>query len=76
MHTDRLKEIVLDQKETFNRNRALIKRDINLTSYLKTKQVVVISGIRRCGKSSLLYFIKQTLKIKEPDYCYFNWIIV
>lgn len=73
MHTDRLKEIVLDQKETFNRNRALIKRDINLTSYLKTKQVVVISGIRRCGKSSLLYLIKQTLKLKEPDYCYFNF---
>lgn len=72
MEHTRLKEIVLDQLETFNRPRKLIERDIELGSYLKTGQVVIISGVRRCGKSSLLYLIKERLGLQEQDYCYFN----
>lgn len=73
MNKDRLQEILLDQKESFNQKRKLIHREVDLDSFVKTSLVVVISGIRRCGKSSLLYLIKEKMKLKEPDYCYFNF---
>jgi uncharacterized protein len=73
MNKEVLKEVLIDQKESFNHNRSLVDREIDLSPFLKTNQVVVISGIRRCGKSSLLFLIKQSLKLKESDYCYVNF---
>ncbi|MDY0198796.1 MAG: ATP-binding protein [Tenuifilaceae bacterium] len=73
MHKDKLKEILLDQKEVFSNRKGLIERDIRLENYISTGQVVVISGVRRCGKSSLLYLIKEAMKLNEADYCYFNF---
>ena len=73
MNTEVLKQIILDQKEGFNRERELIDREIDLTPFLKTRQVVVITGVRRCGKSSLLYLIKEKLKLNDADYCYLNF---
>ncbi|EOZ97753.1 hypothetical protein A33Q_1726 [Indibacter alkaliphilus LW1] len=64
---------MIDQKDNFNRKRPLIERDIDLTTFLKTVQVVVIAGVRRCGKSSLLYLIKEKLELAEQNYCYFNF---
>jgi predicted AAA+ superfamily ATPase len=34
---------------------------------------VVITGVRRCGKSSLLFLLKQALNLSESDYCYCNF---
>jgi predicted AAA+ superfamily ATPase len=73
MDTQLLHQIITDQKEAFNRPRNLIEREVDLKPYLKTKQVVVITGIRRCGKSSLLYLIKEKLGLKENQFCYFNF---
>lgn len=73
MNKDRLKEIMLDQKKNFSGHVGLIERDIDLDKYLSSEQVVVITGIRRCGKSSLLYLIQQRMQLKEEDYCYFNF---
>ena len=49
MNKDRLKEVMLDQKDAFNNTKHLIRRNIQLEKYIKTNQVVIISGIRRCG---------------------------
>ncbi|MDP2890093.1 MAG: AAA family ATPase, partial [Bacteroidota bacterium] len=73
MNKERLKEIMFDQKDVFNRKKDLIKRDISLNKYLDTSQVVIISGIRRCGKSSLMFLIKEELGLQDLDYCYFNF---
>ena len=73
MIKDRLKEIMFDQKDVFNNRKHLINRNIILDKYITTSQVVIISGIRRCGKSSLLYLIKEKMKLEESDYCYFNF---
>jgi len=73
MIKDRLKEIMFDQKEVFNSRKQLISRNIELANYITTSQVVIISGIRRCGKSSLLFLIKEMMNLEEPDYCYFNF---
>jgi len=73
MNKDRLKEIIIDQQDVFNSVKYLISRDIELDKYISTRQVVVISGIRRCGKSSLLFLIKEKMKLKDGEYCYFNF---
>lgn len=41
------------------RNADLIERDLDLTPFLEGREIVVISGIRRCGKSSLLRLISN-----------------
>lgn len=64
---------MFDQKDVFNHKKHLIQRDLDLAKYLTTGQVVIVSGIRRCGKSSLLFLIKKEMNLKEPDYCYFNF---
>lgn len=60
MNKTELKEIVLNQQESkYDTN--LIERDIfvKIESYFKNPFVIVISGIRRAGKSTLLHQIKQ-----------------
>ena len=73
MIKDRLKEVMFDQKVVFNNRKDLIHRDIELEKYIATSQVVIISGIRRCGKSSLLFLIKEKMNLNESEYCYFNF---
>lgn len=68
-----LQSIVIDQKELFSSRSDLIERDVVLDKYLTTNQVVVITGVRRCGKSSLLSIIKNRLGLKENEYCYLNF---
>ena len=73
MNKERLREVMFDQREVFNRQKELIERDIDYERCIRTGQVVIISGIRRCGKSSLLYLFKQKMHLDEPAYCYFNF---
>ncbi|HED38196.1 MAG TPA: hypothetical protein ENI76_08125 [Ignavibacteria bacterium] len=61
------------KKEVFLRDRHLVGRDIHLEPYIHTSQVVVILGVRRCGKSSLLFLLKEKMKLSEGDFCYFNF---
>ena len=73
MNKERLKEIMFDQKDVFKSRKHLIPRDVELDKYIKTSQVVIVSGIRRCGKSSLLFLIQQKMSLDESEYCYFNF---
>ncbi len=73
MNKERLKEIMLDQREVFNNQTNLIARDVDLKKFIATGLIVIISGVRRCGKSSLLYLIKDAMKLSEGSYCYFNF---
>ncbi|MCD6229677.1 MAG: ATP-binding protein [Candidatus Diapherotrites archaeon] len=66
MLKSRLKEIMLDQRESFFEKKELMQRDIGLKKYINTQQIVVITGIRRCGKSSLMYIIKDEI-LKKTD---------
>ncbi|KAF0129000.1 MAG: hypothetical protein FD155_2825 [Bacteroidetes bacterium] len=68
-----LQNIVIDQKELFSSRAGLIERDVMLDKFLTTNQVVVISGVRRCGKSSLLSIIKNRLELQESEFCYLNF---
>ena len=62
MNKDKLRQVIIDQQELFQKNDHLIERDIELDRYLKGNEIVIISGVRRCGKSSLLKLISRKIK--------------
>ena len=68
-----LVEVMADQRADFLSAKTLVARDVTLDPYLATRQIVVISGIRRCGKSSLLYLIRRQLGRDDRDILYFNF---
>ena len=55
MNTQILQTIISDHLAEITAKKALpIKRDFTLSSELKSKEITVVTGVRRCGKSSLL----------------------
>lgn len=69
MNKIELKEIILDQNKE-RKEEKLIERELfsKIKDYTKNRFVIIISGIRRSGKSTLLSQIKN----KYPGY-YFNF---
>jgi predicted AAA+ superfamily ATPase len=59
MVINQLKRIIIDQKEELEKSRKnenIIKRDIDETKvkkYLSSPNILIIKGVRRCGKSTL-----------------------
>lgn len=72
MDKDQLKRILLDQKSYFKNRNNLICRDVDYDLYIRTSQIVVISGVRRCGKSCLLALFRQKMDLSEKEFCYLN----
>jgi len=62
MEKNKLRQVIIDQQSLFNKKEDLIYRDIDLEYYLKGNEIIVISGIRRCGKSSLLKLISEKVE--------------
>jgi hypothetical protein len=67
MDKNLIKEIIIDQRALFEK-REFVARDFP-ANFLTTKKISVISGIRRCGKSTLLRQISKNL----PAFCYLNF---
>ena len=67
-----MKRIVLDQKTYFTKRNNLIYRDVDYDLYIRTSQIVVITGVRRCGKSCLLSLFRQKMDLTEKEFCYLN----
>ncbi len=49
-----LERIINDQRQVFQRRDTGVLRDVDFAKYYRTKQITVISGIRRSGKSTLM----------------------
>lgn len=62
INLNQLEKIAADQAETFRGKKPGIPRDIDSGRYLKTRQITVISGIRRSGKSTLLKQLSDNYK--------------
>jgi predicted AAA+ superfamily ATPase len=71
INTQDLRRIVLKQKEEIERMDVTIKRDIldEILNWFKDNRVIILTGIRRCGKSTLL---RQIMK-QRNNYCYVNF---
>ena len=68
MNKNILKQIAIEQREGFERQAEFVFRSVP-KGFAQSKKISVISGIRRCGKSTLL---KQLAK-EYADYVYFNF---
>lgn len=67
---DLLQEVALSQKENLQgRSLGLLRNELNSISLIQS-HALIISGIRRCGKSTLLI---QLLKNQYPDTFYLNF---
>jgi hypothetical protein len=62
-----LKELVIEHKDRFLTCRDLLPRDIQLEigRYLPQREIIILTGVRRCGKSSLMRLICDDLIGKE-----------
>ena len=62
MDSQILQQVVADQRELINRKNMGIPRQTDVENHLRSKQISVISGIRRSGKSTLMLQIARHLK--------------
>ena len=65
------KKIIIKQKEELEKLDETIKRNIldDILNWFKDNRVIILTGIRRCGKSTIL---RQIMKSKI-GYCYVNF---
>ena len=75
-----LKEIIISQKKNFLNEKEIFQRKIIKNfyeKYHKLKEVLVITGIRRCGKSFLLKLIwdefKKRKELSNDQFLYINF---
>jgi uncharacterized protein len=64
-----LEELILSQKEVFLSRDPGIPREIATERFLESGSIVVITGIRRCGKSTLM----RQLSARYSDFLYINF---
>ncbi|MBE0524301.1 MAG: ATP-binding protein [Methanosarcinales archaeon] len=69
-----LKELIIEQKNEFERDDDLVKRNAldNIAEYLELPHILIISGLRRSGKSTLLKEIYKEF-FKDKLIFYFNF---
>jgi predicted AAA+ superfamily ATPase len=65
----KIEEILSDQREVFGGKSPGTERNINFETALKHERIVVVSGVRRAGKSTLLRQFAQ----KMDDWHYANF---
>ena len=71
INTQDLRSIVLKQRGEIEKLDGTIRRDVldEILNWFKDNRVIVLTGIRRCGKSTIL---RQIMKQKE-NFCYVNF---
>jgi predicted AAA+ superfamily ATPase len=64
---ENLKELIIEHKDRFLARRDLLPRDIQqeIGRYLPQREIIILTGVRRCGKTSLLRLICDDLLNKK-----------
>jgi predicted AAA+ superfamily ATPase len=69
MKRELIETLVLDQRQGIERKEKGLARDVDFYKLIFTKQITVISGIRRCGKSTLLLQLMEEF----DEFSYMNF---
>jgi hypothetical protein len=71
MNINILKEIILEQQDTLKKIDKGIERERlhEIQAHVKSSHIIIITGIRRCGKSTLLHQIIE--KYYDNNACYY-----
>lgn len=66
-----LRQVVIKQKNELSVKKETLRRDIldELLKWIKDDRVIILTGVRRCGKSTLLRQIMQ----ETSGWCYINF---
>ena len=79
MEKEKLKELIIEHKEKFLKKTELVKREIqkDIAPLLNQREIIIITGIRRGGKSSLMRLISNDLiekyDILQDNILYLNF---
>ncbi len=73
MEKNDLKQVILDQEESFCKKRDIISREVALVKYISSRQIIIISGVRRSGKSTLLRIIWDAIPEQDKSRLYLNF---
>ncbi len=75
MERDKIYYVLFEQQKELEEKKELIERDVTkrILSFVHLKLPIVITGVRRSGKSTLLKIIKDKLGLKQKDYLYINF---
>jgi predicted AAA+ superfamily ATPase len=79
MEKEQIKELIIGHKERFLGRRDLIRREVQaqIARYLLQREIILITGVRRSGKSSLLRLICSDLlergDVVPADILYLNF---
>jgi len=75
MEREKLYYVLFEQQKEYLEEKPFIKREITekALSFIHLKLPIIITGVRRCGKSTLLQIIIKNLKLKEKEYLYINF---
>lgn len=72
MNINELKQVIIDQHEwPITENRLMRHNDQLIQSFINNPHAVVVSGVRRCGKSTLLGHLRQSI-IKSSNFINFD----
>ena len=66
-----LRQVVLNQKNELNIQKETVRRELldKILDFFEDERIIILTGIRRCGKSTLL---KQLMQ-KTSGWCYLNF---
>ncbi len=79
MDKEKLKELIIEHKERFLAPAELITREIqkSINNFLKHREIIIITGVRRSGKSSLMKLICidiiKKLNVSPANILYLNF---
>ena len=67
--------VLFEQQKDFHEEEDFINRELikKVLSFIKLKLPIIITGVRRVGKSTLLKIIKKELQLKEKECIYINF---
>jgi len=57
-----LRQTIMDQQTKLGKAHGLVEREIDIEDLIEGEDIVIISGIRRCGKSTLLRMISDRIE--------------